>query len=504
MVSREEMKIMKRPVIYSMVCLWLLTLTAAPTPTGLRRVQSIGPVPAKYKALYTRLEGRLATFTKKLDSISDGSAHPVIMSAGLVMANPNSGDALLTPQAYELSVRFLDSLHKLGVKGVALDINFPLLDPNFRGTAKSNEYLSFYRKLISEIRKRDLSAVIEVQPIFPDFSRLPVRAYYQKLTLETYKTRVLAMLKAVAEELKPDYLTVANEPDTAAGNTGLPLDKLEVALDEVRFLLSGLKDLGLNNIRYGAGFGNWQKDYQVWAQGYSDIPKLDFLNVHIYPADGDLLDRVLTISDIAKNRGKRLSVHESWLYKWQAEERIENIAAMADIYARDSYSFWQPLDIKFIEILFKLGQIKKFDFISLFWSCFFFTYFDYDEVKDLPGKTLMKESILNGAEAAREGKLTVTGEAYRKLITQGIPLWAASAEQEAGRRGGEDLQAKLEELRQAFNDLSRAHQAGNRQGVAAASRRIKSIWDELPQGAKQEIEKKWPGITERIAKLRSR
>jgi hypothetical protein len=90
----------------------------------------------------------------------------------------------------------------------------------------------------------------------------------------------------------------------------------------------------------------------------------------------------------------------------------------------------------------------------------------------------------------------------RRLSPKDIPLWTVSADQEAERRRGGDLQTKLEELRQAFNDLNQARQAGNRQGVAAASRRIRSIWDELPQGARQEIEKKWPGITEKIAKMR--
>jgi len=466
-------------------------LAAAPTPTspqaGPRTVQNVGAVPPEYQSLYSKLEARLSSFDKKLDSLSNGSRHPVVMSAGLVTANPNSGDALLTPETYDLSVRYLDSLLGLGVRGIALDINFPLLDPNFMGTEKSNEYLNFYRKLVSEIKTRGLSISIEVQPVFPDFSPLPVRSYYQKLTFETYKTRVLAMLKTVAAELKPDYLTVANEPDTAAGNTGFPLDELDVSVEEVKLFVFELEKLGLGSVKYGAGFGNWQKDYQAWAQEYSNIPELDFLNVHIYPADGDLLDRVLTISDMAKGKRKGLTVHESWLWKWQVGEHINNIVAQGDIYARDTYSFWQPLDSKFVAILFKLGQVKKFDFISPFWSCYFFMYFDYAEVKNLPGKMLLGAALVKGATAALEGRITATGEAYRRLISEGR---------------GDGLQAKLEELRQAFKDLSQARQAGNRQGVAAASRRIKVIWDDLPERAREEIEKKWLGITDRIAKMR--
>jgi len=90
----------------------------------------------------------------------------------------------------------------------------------------------------------------------------------------------------------------------------------------------------------------------------------------------------------------------------------------------------------------------------------------------------------------------------RRLSPKDIPTWTASSEGEGGSGRGEDLQDKLEELRRAFNDLSRARQAGNRQGIAVASRRIRAIWDDLPPRARQEIEKKWPGISEKIAKIR--
>jgi hypothetical protein len=90
----------------------------------------------------------------------------------------------------------------------------------------------------------------------------------------------------------------------------------------------------------------------------------------------------------------------------------------------------------------------------------------------------------------------------RRLRPKDIPLWTKSSYGTGGRGESEDLQAKLEELRQAFKDLSQARQAGNRQGIAAASRKIKVLWDDLPERARQEIEKKWPGITEKIANMR--
>lgn len=376
----------------------------------------VGSVPAEFQTLYSKLESKLNSFESKLDKEWDGSKSRTIFSAGLVTANPNSGDALLSSQAYDLTIEYLDSLEDLGVGGIGMDINFPLLDPNFRGPEKSQEYLNFYKKLVGEIKSRDIALTIEVQPIFPDFSNLPVKQYYQGLTIETYKQRVAEMLKVIAVELRPEYLTVANEPSTAAGNTGLPLHQLEVAVDEVKFILAELKKLGLSDVKYGAGFGNWQTDYQVWTQRYTELADLDFLNVHIYPADGDLLDRVLTIDDISQKNGKRLAIHETWLYKWQLGERSGDIAASANVFARDAYSFWQPLDSKFLNVLFKLAHSRNLEYVSPFWSNFFFTYFDYNQVKDMSGRAMMKEAILQGAQAAKEGKITKTGEAYKDLI----------------------------------------------------------------------------------------
>ncbi|OHA92339.1 MAG: hypothetical protein A3J09_02605 [Candidatus Zambryskibacteria bacterium RIFCSPLOWO2_02_FULL_51_21] len=388
------------------------------TPSSLTTTTAVGDVPPEYKALYDKIDGKLTSFNRKLSSEWSGNKSSVIFSATLAPTNPNLGDTLLSAETYNSAITYVDRLQQLGVRAITIDINFPLLDPDFRGPEKSAQYLEFYKKLVGEIKNRGLSVTIEIQPIFPDFSPLPVKKYYDTLTVETYKQRAAQMNKTVALELRPAYLTVANEPETAARNLSLPVGNIETAVDEVKYILSELDKLGLDNIKYGAGFGNWQADYQNWAQRYTQLPNLDFLNIHIYPVDGDLLNRILTIDDIAKKYGKRLAVHEAWLYKWQIGERTGNMAASAGTFAKDSYSFWQPLDAKFMETLYLLGESRNFEYVSPFWSNFFFGYFDYNEVKNISGTKMMGNMISAGSTAAKQGKITETGRKYQTLISK--------------------------------------------------------------------------------------
>jgi len=394
-------------------------LTAAP-PTETQTVITSGVVPSEYQTLYTLLEGKLDSFNQKVKESWNGSKHPVVFSAGLITANPNAGDALLQPSTFDTTVKYLDKLKSLGVKAVAIDINFPLLTPEFhQNEAKYNQYLDFYKRLFSEVRKRGLKTTVEVQAIFSYYSTLNVEPYYQSLTFDEYKKGKLAMIKLIASELQPDYITVANEPSTEAANTGQPMNLVENYIEAVTYYLNGVKAAGLDkDIKYGAGFGTWEKDYKNFSTRTAQIPNIDFVNIHIYPVDGGLLDRVLEISDIVIQNGKSLALHEAWLYKWKlGEGRGQGIAASSEIYGRDAFSFWQPLDKKFLEAIVNLAHYKKFEYISPFWSNFFFSYMDYDTAKNIPGRQRITQGITQGAQGAISGSITETGLYYKQLIS---------------------------------------------------------------------------------------
>jgi len=92
-------------------------------------------------------------------------------------------------------------------------------------------------------------------------------------------------------------------------------------------------------------------------------------------------------------------------------------ATSADLFARDVFSFWAPLDERFVEAIVKLSHLLKIDFCSFFWMQYFYSYLEYDEQRSAM-KPAQLFALLN-AEAARNilsDKLSTTGVTYGSLI----------------------------------------------------------------------------------------
>src|SRR3970282_2741150 len=69
-----------------------------------------------------------------------------------------------------------------------------------------------------------------------------------------------------------------------------------------------------------------------------------------------------------------------WLYKASDQDlRAGNVAAAPGLFARDVFSFWEPLDARFVTTMVKFSHAVKIDFTSFFWSRYFFGYVEYSE-----------------------------------------------------------------------------------------------------------------------------
>ncbi|MCK4815999.1 hypothetical protein KA005_09515, partial [bacterium] len=135
---------------------------------------------------------------------------------------------------------------------------------------------------------------------------------------------------------------------------------------------------------------------------------------HVYPVNRDFLERVLTIADIAQSNNKPITMSEAWLYK-AAETELGNITEIS-VYARDAFSFWEPLDQKILEAIINLAYAREFEFVSPFWTKYFYAYLDYSEVS---GKSAEDIIALSSAEAGKNivnGLFTSTGLKYKELI----------------------------------------------------------------------------------------
>ena len=368
------------------------------------------PVPQEYQALYASLEESLNSFQDYLSQHWDGTTGSTVFAAELLPANGNRGDALLQPTIMAGVKLYLDRLQELGVQGVSVAISYPLLRPDF---PRSTEYLQFYQGVAQEVRRRGLKLLVESGPVFPDpeYSRLQVD--FSGLTTETYFQTKRDQLLLIAREVRPDYLAISGEPTTEQTLTGLPLPPAGYAAFAQETADAIDRSTG---ILVGAGAGTWEDP--AYIRAFVADTSLDFINMHVYPLKSpydDYLQRAADWAELARASGKKLVMGESWLYKASPAEVGK---PYQEIFPRDVFSFWEPLDTRFIEAIAGLAQYQRFDYVSLFWANYLFAYLDYDETpKNLSAVELLNRANQAASDSILADRFSGTGQALRQLLS---------------------------------------------------------------------------------------
>ena len=128
----------------------------------------------------------------------------------------------------------------------------------------------------------------------------------------------------------------------------------------------------------GAGTGTWENP--AYINELFNMAGLDYVDLHIYPMNKDavLLERALDYASQAHAAGKRVTISESWLWKASPDELGNGLGDAEKTMNRDVYSFWYPLDARFLQDMMKLADVTGMDFVSFFWMRNFFAYLDYD------------------------------------------------------------------------------------------------------------------------------
>jgi hypothetical protein len=180
----------------------------------------------------------------------------------------------------------------------------------------------------------------------------------------------------IASNLRPDSLSIINEPDTQQKNTGVAFTPalwadLNSTVARAVWLVAPAQSLGADT-----GTCN--------TAGYMDrllaIPELDYISLHLYPLqNGWSTTAIDAVAQSARAAGKEIGFGEAWLYKAGSAELGADIASAADLFARDVFSFWQPLDIRFIQMCAKLARAIGPRFFSFFWTRNFYGSVTYDD-----------------------------------------------------------------------------------------------------------------------------
>jgi hypothetical protein len=224
-----------------------------------------------------------------------------------------------------------------------------------------------------------------------------------------------AMAGEILRNLRPDYLTVVNEPDT----TGVNLHRqIEPAL--YRELIAGIlagQERGATLI--GAGAGTWSplEYFEIAAR----TPGLDYIDLHIYPINRDwATGKIEQIAALAKTGGKKLACGESWLYKALAEELGgPSVINFPRVVGRDVFSFWRPFDIRFHEGMLRTGAKYDLQFVSFFWMRYYFGNVDYntDYARYTPAMLISRANEAAGANIYTR-HFSALGEWLRGVLTQ--------------------------------------------------------------------------------------
>jgi hypothetical protein len=387
----------------------------APCPTAC-------PVPAQQARIYQQQSEWLAEYRAAVDAHLPGARSRPIFGGHLLTADSNRADALLQPDAMKWVELSLDRFQQLGIRGVTLNLGYPLLMPWF---PKSARYLKYYQNVAREVRKRGMQLAVEQIILYSGSAFTPFDFELGDMTLEKYTAEQAQMGQIILDELAPDHLTILHEPDTVAELTGLRtvLDP-EVATAYVKEALAKLKR---GDTKIGAGSGSWSSP--AFAEAFAKIPGVDYIDIHIYWIDPGSIARAYAMAESANSRGKPVVFTEVGLYKSLGEgregmplgedfEKDPNVEGVVAVYRRDVFSFWEPLDIEFLDVTARLAKSVDTLFVSVYWTNMFFSYIDW--TRETAGMSYQQlNAQLSGqrtAEAWLAGRFTCAGRAYQAII----------------------------------------------------------------------------------------
>ena len=344
----------------------LVALVYAPCKADVPAPPAPPSVPAGYcSSVYNELNGDLQAFNTALATprtwtpITGG---PTLYGGNLEWANGNTGPSITNPNYLQSTVQpQLQALQALGVQAILVPVLFPVLyEPFYGSQAAFQPYLTFYTQVAQAVRATGLKLIIDNEILFSNDIQAGwtnMNAYYSTLTWPEYMAARAQMAATVAQYMQPDYLMLANEPDTEAAQTGQPnLNNPADAAQMVAGEIAAVQALNLSKVpRLGAGFGTWMRavgpsSLLDYIAAYNALP-LDYIDFHLLPVNtinrSNFLDNSLTIASMAAAAGKPVAISQAWASKAAADEFSG--LSIGDIRARGTFSFWAPLDVYFLQ-----------------------------------------------------------------------------------------------------------------------------------------------------------
>lgn len=369
-------------------------------------------VPSVHRTLYAHLSSALDAYEAAIQAMPStrrSSARSATLAAAeLLPANGNRLKALLAPSTLPSVDAWLDRFHAMGIRGVTVGIKLPMLLERFGADASS--YTRFYATVADHARRRGMTVDVELGALFCGTAYAscssPFDRSYQQVVDDT-----VAQARIVIARVRPTYLDILAEPTTQATLTGVQEFKTPVGVARyVRDVLAGIGPRGSTKV--GAGGATWLDPTYDEAILREEV---DFLVVHIYPMNPQIAGNIVTITALAQRAHKPIVADEIGLYK---TDTTGAGAATADsVYRLDAFSFFEPLDVRFVTITAQWAKKAAVAYVSPFWAGQFFAYIKWTPALDrAPFAVLSRTSNAASAKAFGADLLTGYGRAWAAAL----------------------------------------------------------------------------------------
>jgi hypothetical protein len=115
----------------------------------------------------------------------------------------------------------------------------------------------------------------------------------------------------------------------------------------------------------------------------------------------------------------KCTIGEAWLFK-QGKDGPK--ATVPEIFARDNFSFWSPLDTDFLKLLIGVAQKERIAVVVPYFSQYLFSYYTFGDSESgnlPPWPASVKVSWAKALERVHKGELSSTGTALSEVLNTG-------------------------------------------------------------------------------------
>ena len=294
-------------------------------------------------------------------------------------------------------------------------------------------YANFYAQVAATARAMGMKIIVENDVLLSNDVQAGwtnTAAFYATLSWTQYQAARAQMAATVAQVIQPDYLVLAEEPDSEAyqagqPNVNIPSDAAAMVSGEI----AAVQALDLP-VKVGAGFGSWVANLTTYLSDYVALP-LDYIDFHVYPINneggGSLIGNALTIASAAAAAGKPVAMSETWLWKMEDSEWL--VLTPDQYRAREPFSFWAPENTYFLQTMQNLANYTQMLYQAPSEPNFFFTYQTYGgtvanggaanctcTTTSCSGTTIINTETSLAATANTQSVYTTTGIGYYNLL----------------------------------------------------------------------------------------